>query len=47
MVNNKGGSLAWLRNQAGAADKGLLRGMVEVMVERLMAAAADIVHRVP
>ena len=41
MVEERVGSLAWLRKQVEAADKDLLREIVKGMVETLMSAEAD------
>ena len=47
MVKERVGSLAWLRKQVQAADKDLLREMVQGMVETLMSAEVDAVCGAP
>jgi len=47
MVTEKVDGLAWLRKQVEAADKDLLREMVQRMAEMLMGAEADTVCGAP
>ena len=47
MVEERVGSLAWLRKQVEVADKDLLREIVKGMVEALMSAEADSICGAP